>query len=232
MSQIHLLHRLQVIDSEIKEKKERLRDVLRAQQQNGPLLAARKQAQQTEAALQALNTQQKDLELEIGGISNKAKRSENRLYSGKVTNPRELEDLQQEIEALGRRRRALEDDLLEVMVLKEEAEADHEEAVETLAERELNWGTQLHRLQEEQNRLAVRINDLMAQRKEQEQRIDERMLKAYTATGRNRNGLAVATMRGGACTACGVSASARKVREAEEGNLVYCGSCGRILYPG
>jgi len=109
MSQIHLLYRLQIIDSEMKEKKERLRDVLRAQQQNEPLLVARKRAAETEAALRSLRTQQKDLELELGGVNTKAQRTENRLYSGKVSNPKELEDLQHEIEALGRRRQALED---------------------------------------------------------------------------------------------------------------------------
>jgi predicted nucleic acid-binding Zn-ribbon protein len=232
MSQIHLLYHLQQIDSEIKTKKERLREVLLAQQQNKSVLDARQRATATEATLNQLQAQQKNLELELGGVNTKAQQSEKRMYSGKVSNPKELADLQQEIEALGRRRQALEDDILEVMVLGEDTDAEYQEATATLAEREAEWAEKLKRLQAEQNGLAVRINDLIAQRNEQVQRIDERMLKVYAATGRNRNGLAVTILRGGSCSACGVTASARKVREVEEGNLVHCGSCGRILYAG
>lgn len=232
MSQIHLLFHLQQIDSEINEKKARLREVLQAQQQTGPLLAARQKTQETDAARQQLRNQLKDLELELGGVNAKAQQSERRLYSGKVTNPKELTDLQHEIEALGRRRAVLEDEILEVMVQLEEADAANQEAAQILEEMEAAWSTELDKLKAEQKRLAVRINELIAQRQQQVQRIDARMLKVYDSTGRQHNGVAVTTLKGGLCTACGVTASAQKVKKVDEGELVYCGSCGRILFAG
>lgn len=232
MSQIYLLYHLQQIDSEIKEKKDHLRDVLHAQQQTGPLLAARQRAKETEVALHNFRTQQKDLELELGGVNEKAQRSEQRLYSGKVSNPKELTDLQHEIEALGRRRRVLEDEILEAMVMVEEADADFQDADQSRKDMEANWTEKLTKLQAEQNILAKRINELVAQRNDLVQRIDGRMMKAYESAGRNKQGLAVATLKRGICSACGVTASAQKVKQVDAGELVYCGSCGRILYAG
>src|SRR2546425_13009946 len=43
----------------------------------------------------------KDSELELQGVEKKAKDFENKLYSGKVQNPKELQSIQEEIEALG-----------------------------------------------------------------------------------------------------------------------------------
>ncbi|MEZ4515948.1 MAG: hypothetical protein R3C44_03590 [Chloroflexota bacterium] len=53
----------------------------------------------------------------MGSVNDKARRqSEQRLYSGDVKNPKELTDLQHEIESLGRRRDTLETDVLEALM--------------------------------------------------------------------------------------------------------------------
>ena len=44
-------------------------------------------------------------------------------------------------------------------------------------------------------------------------------------------GRAVAAVKNGTCQGCGLGASNRKVQQARAGTeLVYCGTCGRILY--
>ncbi|MFZ1396532.1 MAG: hypothetical protein WAS33_06535, partial [Candidatus Promineifilaceae bacterium] len=110
---MHQLFQLQKLDTEIDEKKKRLGDVLKAQKEPQSLLAARQRDEAARAELQKWQAKHQDLTLEVGGLSSKAKNSENKLYSGKVTNPKELSDLQQEIEALGRRKAVLEDAVLE-----------------------------------------------------------------------------------------------------------------------
>ena len=116
MSQIDHLYRLQLLDDEIREGKERLSDVLRLQAESPKLFAARERVEVTEAELQQRRTSQNDLNLELSSLNTKSKRSEDRLYSGIVKNPKELADIQQEIESLGRRRAVLEDEVLEAMI--------------------------------------------------------------------------------------------------------------------
>ena len=116
MSQVDLLYRLQQTENEVREDKKRLAEVIRLQSDNVELVKARKRIESKESDLSGLRVRQTDLNLELDGLSTKAKRSEDRLYSGLVTNPKELEDLQHEIESLGRRVAIQEDEVLEAMI--------------------------------------------------------------------------------------------------------------------
>ena len=231
MSQVLLLYRLQEIDTEYREKKQRLTEVLRAQKETDVLLAARKQVETAVATLKKWRTQHKELSLELEGLNAKAKRSEDRLYSGNVKNPKELSDLQNEIQALGRRRSTLEDELLEVMILIEDAEAEHQAATEALAKVETQWQHAQAGLKQEQKELALRLHVLTGQRQQQTTLIAADNLTLYNNLSQKRGGVAVARLKDNMCTGCRLTVSAHKVKEVNEGQLVYCGGCGRILWP-
>ena len=97
MSEVQQLYQLQEIDTELQEKKRRLAEVLNAQKETDELLAARERVTATEGELHIWQTKQRDLNLQLESLNGKAKRSEDRLYSGTVSNPKELTDLQNEI---------------------------------------------------------------------------------------------------------------------------------------
>jgi len=230
MSQLQQLYRLQQIDNEIREKKQRLREVMRALKDDEAFRAALRQKEQTAEALHKVQGQQKELELQLGSVNEEARRSEDRLYSGEVTNPKELSDLQQKIASLGRRKEALEDQILEMMLAVEEAEEVDQAAAERLQEAEAEWQARRERLAEEQDTLAEAAGQLLQQREEQATRIDDKMLAIYEDTAGRRGGVAVAALVQQVCQACTVRVSATKARAAQTGELVYCSSCGRILY--
>ena len=102
MSQIQQLYRLQQMDTEIRQKKQRLTEVLRAQKETEALLAAREREKTAVFALKKWQGSHSNLNLELGSLNSKAKSAENRLYSGNVKNPKELTDLQDQIAAMGR----------------------------------------------------------------------------------------------------------------------------------
>lgn len=230
MSQLQQLYRLQQIDNEIREKKQRLREVMRALKDDEELVAARRRKEQTEEALHKVQGQQKELELQLGSVNEEAQRSEDRLYSGKVTNPKELSDLQQKIASLGRRKEMLEDQILETMMAVEEAQEVDEAAGERLREAEAAWEEERERLTREQDELAEEAGRLLQQREKQVDLIDDKMMDAYEDTARRRGGVAVAPLVQQVCQACTVRVSATKARAAQSGELVYCSSCKRILY--
>jgi predicted nucleic acid-binding Zn-ribbon protein len=231
MAQVQLLYRLQQIDSEIREKKQRLGEVIRAQKESEALLAARRRAETAAADLQAKRLRHNKLSAELVGLNNKAHSSENRLYSGSVKNPKELSDLQHEIESLGRRRAGLEDEILEAMILLEDGETEKSAADEALAHLEAAREKALVGLKQEQNELALRLHALAGLRQELLPRITAEAMREYEEIGRRRGGVAVVGLRDNVCLGCQLSTSAKKVREAREGKLVYCGGCGRILQP-
>ena len=232
MSQLHSLLRLQEIDTEIREKKQRLREVLQAQKGNQGLIEARQRRERSGEALHEASGRQNALEFELSQITGKRRGSEQRLYSGEVQNPKELADLQHEIESLGRRRSGVEDELLEVMLEVESAQEEDDSAAGQLHELEAIWAQQQIALAREQDQLAARLNALLAARKEQAARLDQKHLAAYDSTAAKRGGVAVARVKDGLCQVCSVRASSSKVTAAHNGQLVRCGSCDRILVVG
>lgn len=229
MTQIHQLFQLQKLDTEIDEKKKRLGEVLKAQKEPPALLALRKRAETAVSELQKWQASHQNLTLEVSSVTTKAKQSEDRLYSGKVTNPKELADLQQEIEALGRRKAVLEDEMLETLVMVEDAHKEQTAANSELETAVAQWEAHSAHLKTEQNELALSLHKLMQTRKAKAATIDAASLQEYDELRQQRHGLAVAGLRVNMCLGCRTTVSANKVKEVDEGRKVYCGGCGRLL---
>jgi len=229
MSQVQQLYQLQQIDTEIREKKQRLREVLRTQKETAVLLAMRKRMETAVAALQSWQEQQQTLNQELQRLRNKAKSAEQRLYSGNVKNPKELTDLQRKIEALGRRSAAQEDQILEAMIQIEDAETEQAAAAAALQQSETEWQAEQAKLKRDQTELALRLHTLMEKREEQLSRVTAVFLTEYETLSRQKGGTAVAKINKHICTGCRLNVSTQKEKEAREGKKVYCASCGRIL---
>ncbi len=229
MSQVQQLYQLQQIDTEIREKKQRLGEVLRAQKETVVLLAAKGRLETAVTDLQNWQTQRQTLNQELQTLKSKAKSAEQRLYSGNVKNPKELADLQSSIESMGRQRSALEDEILEAMIMIEDAETEKAAADQALQTIQAEWEKSQVSLKKEQNELALRVHELMGQRQARLSSIIPEFLAEYEAIGRKANGVAVVKIKNSICTGCRLNVSAQKEKEAREGKKVYCASCGRIL---
>lgn len=229
MSQIQLLYDLQQCDTEIREKKQRLGEVLRGQKETPEVLAARLEVANMEQELRTAQSRHLDLSLELGGVVDKARRSEQRLYSGDVKNPKELADLQHEIEALGRRRDTLETDVLEALMATEELQANLRAAETVLAQLVESWEQSVETLKKEQQTLAIRLLQVGQLRDQKAGLLTPAMLTTYDRLAKQKGGVAVSRLKGGKCMSCQVTVPADRIRDAEQGRMVYCDSCGRIL---
>lgn len=231
MSQVQELYRLQQIDTEIHQRKQRLLEVIQLQRETEALLAARQRAGVADSELQSWQTRQNDLNLELGSLNSEARRTEQRLYSGNVKNPKELEDLQNKVQALGRRRGVLEDEILEAMIMIEDAQTEMDTAAKSLAEIQVGWEKVQANLKLEQNELALRLHELMRARQEKLPLIDKQLLADYEQLKTRKSGVAVAGLVEGRCSGCHLTVSAQKVKRVEQGEIVTCGGCWRILSP-
>jgi len=201
------LYRLQELDSEKEVKQRRLAEVEAALEDESELQRARQALESAKEYAQRMMIQQRDLELEVEGISDRISRSERRLYSGKVTNPKELSDLQAEAASLKRRRQKREDDLLEVMIEREAADDARAQARAHLEEVESRRADQQVALRSEREELQARLADIEQERAELLPRIEADDLAAYRSLWERKGGLAVVQVRDGACRGCGVTIS-------------------------
>lgn len=220
---------LQHLDSEGDQKRRRLAEVEAALGENVELKRARQAAEKGQAAVHALQLRQRDLELEIQGFDARISDSEQRLYSGAITNPKELADLQAEIAALRRRRQKLEDDMLQAMVEQEQAEATHAQASRQLDETQARWSVGQADLVNEQQALQQKLAEIDRARAALLPRIASGDLAIYESLRRRKGGTAVVQMSGGACGSCGVAVSPSLEWQLRQGELACCSNCERIL---
>jgi predicted nucleic acid-binding Zn-ribbon protein len=233
MSVISQLYRLQGIDSERDDKGEGLARIEEMLGDSQDLVQAREAVAETESWLAARRTELRALELEIATLNGKLSKNQDRLYSGRVRNPKELTGLQEEANALRRRRTELEDDQLELMIAIDDQEAELAERQARLRQIEGSWRDGQAKLLAEKERLTEQLAELDEQRQRMRARVPASDLALYDDLRLRHGGRAVARLQGGICQACGVDVPTSLARTVERGEGMHvCPICSRLLYGG
>ena len=177
-----------------------------------------------------INRESDRLEGEMKILDQKIEREEKRLFSGAVSNPKELSALQAEIAMLKRKRGELEDALLEVMVQRDDAAATEER----LEEERRSASSEVDSLREQVSTLTGDIERELAEHSSERERlvadIPDDLLALYDSLRHSKNGVGAAALRGDTCEGCHTTLPAREVeRLRSEGGLQRCDNCRRIL---
>jgi predicted nucleic acid-binding Zn-ribbon protein len=228
---VQQLYQLQTLDSEVDKINQQLAEIAADLGESEALKQAKAQAEAQEKALRQIQATMQDLNLEVKTLADKIAQQEKTLYQGKVLSAKEAANLQDEINSLKRRHGQREELLLEAMVGTEEAEEHLKQARAELATVQAGWQADQERLTLQQANLKARSAQIGQQRPVMVKIIDEDDLEEYEDLRRRKAGRAVAPVKDGICLGCGVGASSSRVQHARSGvELIYCGTCGRILY--
>lgn len=229
MSRVSTLLHLQAIDQDLDEKNKRLREIQARLESDPALAAARSDSETADRHLANLRGQLRDRELEAKTADTRIKDMERRLYGGQVSNPKELEGLEKELQMLKRQRSALDDQLLELMDAVDQAQAQTNVRASTLKQTEGTRAVDLEQLTREQKTLTAQLAALASDREQIRTSLDADALRTYDNL-RRRLGRAVAQIRRDSCGVCGVSVPTGLIQRARTGTeIVYCSGCGRIL---
>jgi len=226
-----VLYALQQIDARLGREKRRYREVQQQLGESEVLKDARVAFKKAEDELSEARGRLHDHELETEGVAQKLRETEERLYSGRVTNPKELSDLQKEGEYLRRRHSTLEEETLEQMMTVERLAAQAKARGERYATVEAEWRSENAELSAEYDILRQGLTELLAKRKALVPHINETDMAEYDALRRLRSGVAVVPVRNDVCQVCHVEVPMRDVERARDSDtLMYCSGCERILY--
>src|SRR5574338_1480898 len=172
MNQAFHLYRLQQIDTQIDQAESNIAEVDRIMAGDASMREAKSTAEEAGKALHQAQQNLKQAEFAVHEQQMKIGQSEASLYSGRITNPKELQDIQKEIVSLKKHLTVLEDQQLEKMMALEEAETRDKDASENqlnvqaafaensagwMGKRESNLRT-LERLRAERNAATTLIN--------------------------------------------------------------------------
>ncbi|MFQ5856333.1 MAG: zinc ribbon domain-containing protein [Anaerolineae bacterium] len=222
------LYKLQQIDETIRTKEQRLAEVKAQLGESEELRDARAGLARAQEELHELEKAQRLQELEVQTVADKRESEEVRLYSGRVTNPKELAGLQKEVRYLKQRHAELEDGLLETMLTLEDTANSVAERRARLHEIEANWERDQATLLAERDQLQVALAEISGRRTELVGQIATHALSTYDYLCRTK-GFAVAPVQHGMCTGCRVSLSAVDQQRVRSDELLTCSNCGRVL---
>lgn len=225
------LYVLQEIDLAIDTRKAQLAAVESQLGETEELLSARRGAAEKQEPLRELRENQKQLEELVEQVRGKAAAIEKKLYGGTIRNPKELEDLQADFNALQAQVRRREDDLLLQMVRSEEAEEAFKEAEKVLREVERRWQADQEALLNEKTHLETELNELEERRQRQAKGYASEALALYDVLRSRKDGRAVVKVERGMCGGCRITLPMSLLQKAKAGSgLVQCVSCERLLF--
>jgi predicted nucleic acid-binding Zn-ribbon protein len=232
MSQSSNLYRLQQIDSQLDLAQTRLQEIETALRENTALQRALEDHRAAEENLKGEQQTLYHAEVAVGDQRIKIEQSESMLYSGKVKNPKELQDLQNEVAALKRHLTVLEDRQLESMLTVEEAESTLKNASIVLDDTRARSSENQSRLRGEQSSLVVQVQRLEIERQAAASAIQPQDIDLYEQLRKQRRGVAITRIADKTCSACGTTLTPALIQSAHSPNqLTRCPSCSRILYP-
>ncbi|MFC2019714.1 zinc ribbon domain-containing protein [Chloroflexota bacterium] len=223
------LYELQEIESSHDSTEQTIHRIASHLGESEAVVRARQELEEEQRRLEELRHQQQAKEWEVDDVSTKVKGEEEKLLSGRISNPKELANLQHEVEALKAKRGHLEDEELEIMDQAERAEADIADRSGRLKALEVEWQGQQQQLATEMEMLKKLLSSLSDKREQLLAHIDPRVVKSYRAL-RQHKGIAVAKVEQGICRGCGVSLPASDLQRARSDDLAQCSSCRRILF--
>lgn len=191
-----------------------------------------KEAAEIEARRHDLGRDQQRLEDEIATLNDKATQHDKTLYSGSITNPRELQALQDEIAALKRRIGQLEDQELELMEQIEPLDADLVRLATERSDGDAAAIALRASIAEDEVAIDGELEQLRAERATEAATIEPELIAEYETLRSQLKGIGIARLVGGSCGGCHLGLSAVEVdrlKKLPPDEPAHCEECGRLL---
>jgi predicted nucleic acid-binding Zn-ribbon protein len=178
--------------------------------------------------------EERRLDDEASSYETRAKDVEQKLYSGAVASPRELQAMQADVDMLKRHRDGIEDRELEIMERREQLDQQLAVAEAALAETAAEVERLREVIAEAEREIDAEIAVDEQARADYAATVPERLLADYQRRRAANRGAGVARLIGDTCQGCHLSipsTEVERIRRGPEGSVAYCDNCGCILVP-
>lgn len=229
MSVAPRLYQLQETDSQLRGKQRLLKDTIARLEHNDELSLAAAELSTQQDGLEQARKHQRQLDWEVDDLTAKILAVNDRLYGGSVKNPKELVNLEQDVQGLKRHLKVREEVLLDAMGVAESSEASVGSLQKEVDELTSAWEHERESLKVQKDDAELEIERLSQLRNLIRSEIGPDAARLYDHLSQAK-GAAVVKVELGRCTGCNLTIPTGQWQKARAGEVVACGSCGRILY--
>ena len=175
----------------------------------------------------------KTQQIQAEDLRGRAALLEAQLYSGEITNPRDLSSLELETGNVKAQIDQKEIGLVELAVRADDLRRAVGELEEQLETSRAEWELRRSELTSQAASLSAEKNALNNRRNEFAASIDQSEMGHYEHLRQSKGGTAVAKVERGLCQACRLSLPTQHLQRVKSGKqTVLCSSCGRMLFLG
>jgi predicted nucleic acid-binding Zn-ribbon protein len=225
------LFQLQQIDLELDRLTNEHQAIRAALQGDAKLRKLRSDYEIAREAWQSSLQTQKDVEWTLEDLNKRLEQQEQRLYNGSVTNPKELQSLQQEVQRLRAQQNRQEERLLEVIDTTESLQEIAQQKQAGLQEAEGAWQEEFTNLIARGEQIEQQQRQLREKREQLLVNLNVDLVKRYETMRRTKQGRAVSKVEQNSCQWCRVILTPSELQHVRiSTELQTCTNCGRILY--
>ncbi len=225
------IYAVQLLDSEIDRRMQAAKQLDDGSALAAQVKAAKARLEEAQQAVKNLRAELEDSELELKGTESKLKQVNDKLYGGRVTNPKELEDLASQEEVLKRKRNSLDEKVLELISSLEASEAEVERLQAALAKITEEYKQVRRRFEQTVGRLKQEVASLLKRREAARAEVEPALLSYYDMLRKRYGGVVVVKVSEPICGGCNMKFSDQVWQDLRAGEqVVKCGNCARILH--
>lgn len=174
---------------------------------------------------------QKEAEWSLQGLEQRLQQHEQRLYNGSVTNAKELNTLQQEVQRLREQQARQEETALEMMDATEVLREVAEQKVRAVQEARTAWEVSNALSVEQREQTKSKIQEVRTKREQLVAAMDRDLVKRYEGMRKIKQGRVVSKVEQNSCQWCRVILTPSELQRVRINiDLQTCSNCGRILY--
>ncbi|MGD0708723.1 MAG: hypothetical protein ABSA51_09745 [Anaerolineaceae bacterium] len=233
MNQSFQLYQLQKMDNDLDRIQVRVTTIDQMLASDVALKKAESDLQASHASKEALQKELQSLQDLVDARNIKMQQADSSLYSGKIQNSKELQDLQAEIAGHKRYIQQTEDQILDKMVALEQCEKNEHAALEALEQVRTSIEATHTTLIGEKTDLEKEMALFQGKRSAILPQLPTGLISTYEQLRQKKGGTAVAIINEDSCSSCGSSLTASECQIARSGTTIFmCPFCGRILYGG
>lgn len=177
-------------------------------------------------------SKERKLELELKNFQEHHKDEETKLYSGNVSSPRELEQIQLKVLEYQNAAHKVEDELLTVFEVDEKQTIELETIKQRLEQCNQELKSVEKGLRQKLLEISMGRDDYQAELEMLTNQVPQEWLEKYRKIADTHKGIGIAKVKKDSCGACHITLSEALMSNIKRGEdqLLYCENCGRILY--
>ena len=230
MTTVKQLYSLQEVDLDLDQVNKLIADVEKELETRLFLDKLEEDLDGAREELQGVQEAHREMQGEMDRQRERLARMDEQLYSGEISNSRDLEAMQLEANNLRHQLERHDVRLLELSLRAEDYRAAIADLDRRLKETRDAWEVRQSELWDKLEELTVRQESLTKDRDKLASQVNNTELLHYENLRRSKGGQAVARVAGGLCQACRMSLPSQHLQRVRAGRqTVYCNSCGRML---